>query len=148
MAKTAQTQIKKTTDAVRKGFRAYVGLYGAAYERIVPVVKTAGKNYDELAAKGEKLETAAQDFAKDFRSNAQKTVEGTVGKVRSVLPRAANDRVEELEAEITRLNKKLSTKAKKATKKPVKRAAKATKNVAEKVEAKAEKVEAKAATAA
>lgn len=129
MAKTAQTQIKKTTEAVRKGFRAYVGLYGAAYERIIPVVKTAGKNYDELAAKGEKLENAAQDFAKDFRSNAQKTVEGTVGKVRSALPRAANDRVEELEAEIARLNKKLSAKAKKATKKPVKRVVKATKKV-------------------
>ena len=132
MAKAAQKQAKKTSFALRKGFRAYVGLYSAAYDRIVPVVKTAGKNYDELAVKGEKLEVAAQNFAKDFRVNAQKTVEGTVGKVRSVLPRAANDRVEELEAEIARLNKKLSTKAKKAPKKTAKRVVKKAKKTVEK----------------
>lgn len=127
MAKTAQTQLTKSTEAIRKGFRAYIGLYGTAYDRIVPVVENARKNYDEWATKGEELENAAQDFAKDFRSNAKKTVEGTVGKVRSALPRAANDRVEELEAEIARLNKKLSTTAKKAPKKAVKRATKPVK---------------------
>jgi len=132
MAKTAQKQAKKTSFALRKGFRAYVGLYSAAYDRIVPVVKTAGKNYDELAEKGEKLEVAAQNFAKDFRVNAQKTVEGTVGKVRSALPRAANDRVEELEAEIARLNKKLTAKTRKAPKKTVKRAVKTAKKTVEK----------------
>ena len=122
MAKTAQKQMNKSVDALRKGFRAYIGLYGTAYDRIVPVVENAGKRYDEWANKGEELENAAQDFAKDFRTNAQKSYKDTVGKVRSVLPRAANDRVEELEAEIARLNKKLSTTAKKATKKPVRRA--------------------------
>jgi hypothetical protein len=127
MAKTAQTQLTKSTEALRKGFRAYIGLYGTAYDRIVPVVKSATKNYNEWAEKGEKLENEALTFAKDFRANAQKTVEGTVGKVRSVLPRAANDRVEELEAEIARLNKKLTASAKKAPKKAVKRAAKPVK---------------------
>ncbi len=132
MAKTAQIQFQKTSDAVRKGFRAYVGLYTTAYERIVPVVKSASKNYDELAEKGEKFEVAAQSFAKDFRANAQKSVEGTVGKVRSVLPRAANDRVEELEAEVARLNKKLKVTAKKAPKKAAKKAVKRVVKTAEK----------------
>jgi len=124
MANAIKTQIAKSTEAARKGFRAYVGLHGAAYDRIVPLFKTATKNYDELAVKGEKLEVAAQTFAKDFRANAQKTVEGTVGKVRSVLPTAANDRVEELEAEVARLNKKLKATAKKAPKKAIKKAVK------------------------
>ena len=124
MANAIKTQIAKSTEAARKSFRAYVGLHGAAYDRIVPFFKTATKNYDELAVKGEKIEVAAQTFAKDFRVNAQKTVEGTVGKVRSVLPIAANDRVEELEAEVARLNRKLKTTAKKAPKKAVKKAVK------------------------
>ena len=144
MLNTIKTQIAKSTEAARKGFRAYVGLHGAAYERIVPVFQTAGKNYDELAAKGEKLEVAAQSFAKDVRATAQKSVEGTVGKVRSVLPGAANDRVEELEAEIARLNKKMTATAKKATKKAVKRVVK----TAEKVEAKTEKAASKTVEAA
>lgn len=131
MANTLKTQITKSTEAARKGFRAYVGVHGAAYDRIVPVFKTASKNYNNWAQKGEELENAAQSYAKDFRANAQKTVEGTVGKVRSALPRAANDRVEELEAEIDRLNKKLSTAAKKATKKPVQRVVKAAKKTVE-----------------
>ena len=132
MATTLKTQIAKSTEAARKGFRAYVGLHGAAFDRIVPVFKTAGKNYDELAAKGEKLETAAQSFAKDLRATAQKSVEGTVGKVRSVLPGVANDRVEELEAEIARLNKKITTTAKKAPKKAAKRVVKTAKKTAAK----------------
>ena len=136
MATTLKTQIAKSTEAARKGFRAYVGLHGAAFERIVPVFKTAGKNYDELAVKGEKLETAAQAFAKDLRATAQKSVEGTVGKVRSVLPGVANDRVEELEAEIARLNKKLKTTAKKAPKKAPKKVAKRVVKTAKKTAAK------------
>lgn len=143
MANTIKTQIAKSTEAARKGFRAYVGLHGAAFDRIVPVFKTAGKNYNELAVKGEKLEDAVQSFAKDFRANAQKSVEGTVGKVRSVLPRAANDRVEELEAEIARLNKKLTATAKKAPKKAAKRVVKtAKKTTAKTVEAATKTVEA------
>lgn len=130
MAKTAQTQLNKSADALRKGFRAYIGLYGTAYDRIVPVVENARKNYDEWATKGEELENAAQSYAKDFRVNAKKSVEGTVSKVRSALPGAANDRVEELEAEIARLNKKLRTTVKKAPKKTVKRVVKTAKKTA------------------
>jgi polyhydroxyalkanoate synthesis regulator phasin len=126
-----QAQLAKSSDLLRKNFRAYVGLHTAAYERLVPVVKSASKNYDELAEKGEAFENAAQSFAKDARVRVEKSYKQTVGKVRSVLPVAANDRVEELEAEIARLNKKITTFAKKAPKKVVKRTVKPAAKAAE-----------------
>lgn len=120
----AKARINKSNEMARKSFRAYVGLHTAAYERIVPMVKSATKNYDVLAEKGEAFENAAQSFANDTRTKVQKSYEDTLGKVRSALPRKANDRVEELESEIARLNRKITTLSKKTVKKTVKRAAK------------------------
>lgn len=117
-AKT-QTPVKttfKTVETLRKGFRAYVGMHGAAYERALPAFQKAAKNYDTYAAKGEKLETVAATYAKDARSFATKRYEMRAAQLRSFLPSAANDRVIELEAEITKLNKKIAKFAKSAKK--------------------------------
>ena len=122
--KKATAQAANTTKFLRKSFRAYVGLYGAAYERIQPVFKTAGKNFDTFAAKGEAIETLATKAAQDVRVRANKTFDTAKGKVRSALPRSANDRVQELETEIAKLNKKIVTLTKKAPKKIVKRVTK------------------------
>ena len=62
--KTVKTTFK-TTETLRKGLRAYVGMYGAAYERALPVYQKAVKSYDDYAVRGEKLETAATVYAKD-----------------------------------------------------------------------------------
>jgi len=134
MAKTAKTTFK-TTDALRKGFRAYVGMYGAAYERVMPVYNKAVKNYDDYAARGEKLETFAGTFAKDARTFATKRFEKRTAQLRSFLPGAANDRVQELETEISKLNKKIISLSKAAPKKLAKRVTKVTKKATNTVKA-------------
>ena len=114
----------KTPALVRKGFRAYVGVFGAAYEAALPryekAVKTASKSYDDYAARGEKLETAATTYAKDARNNvtsfAKARFEKRSAQLRAFVPGSAKGRVVELEAEIAKLNKKIATTAKTATK--------------------------------
>lgn len=122
--KTVEAKTFKTAISLRKGLRAYVGMYSAAYDRIQPVLTKAGQNYDAYAVKGEALELAAQSYAKGARGRAAKSYDVVVSKVRSALPNSANDRVAELEAEVATLNKKLVTATKKVTKKTVKTAKK------------------------
>ena len=128
MTKTVKTTTK-TTEALRKGFRAYVGMYGAAYERALPVLEKAVKSYDEYAVKGEKLETAATVYAKDttasVRTFAGKRFAMRSAQIRSFLPGAANDQVAELEATITKLNKKIAKFSKTAATKVTNTATKA-----------------------
>ena len=122
MAKTKtvqkiQTETQKTTALLRKGALAYVGLYGAAYERAqMRYTQFRGATdglFDTLVVKGEEIEGKAFGFAKDAQVKATETFTTTTSKVRGVLPIASNDRVEELEAEITKLNKKISAMSKK-----------------------------------
>ncbi len=110
------TTVLKTTDTLRKGLRAYVGMYGAAYERALPVLQKAVKNYDSYAVKGAAIEVSATNYAKDAREFATKRFETRAAQVRSFLPGAANDRVEALNAEITGLNKKIAKLSKKTVK--------------------------------
>jgi len=125
--KTSFVANLKTPAIVRKGFRAYVGAFGAAYERALPVYEKAVKNYDDYAARGEKLETVATTYAKDTRKSvtefAKARFEKRSAQLRSLVPGAANDRVVELEAEIAKLNKKIVSMAKTTSKKVAKKAA-------------------------
>ena len=113
-----KTRIEKNTKLARKGFRAYVGLYKAAYDKAQPVFVKASKGFNDLAEKGETVETAAIVIAKDARGKAAKTAETAASKVRSVLPKAANDiaadRIAELEAQVAKLEKAAKPAAKKA----------------------------------
>ncbi len=115
----------KTPALVRKGFRAYVGVFGAAYEAALPHYEKAVKSYDDYAARGEKLETIASDYANDTRKTvtefAKARFEKRSAQLRSFVPGAANDRVVELEAEIAKLNKKIANTAKSAVSKTKKR---------------------------
>ncbi len=117
----------KTPAILHKGFRAYVGMYGAAYEAALPVYEKAVKNYDDYAVRGEKLETVATTYAKDTRKTvtefAKARFEKRSAQLRAFVPGAANDRVAQLEADIAKLNKKIVTLAKKTTKKVTKKAA-------------------------
>jgi len=144
MAKTkttqkAQKETLKATALLRKGTLAYIGLYGAAYERakfrFEQVRGATDGLFDTLVVKGEEIEGKATVFAKGAQVKASETFTTTSSKVRGVLPTASNDRVEELEAEITKLNKKISAMAKKKT-------------AAKKVKVKTEKVVKKAPIAA
>lgn len=117
---TTETPVKRATAAMRKGTLAYLGLYGAAYEaaqtRFTKVRETSGDTFEDFAKKGEVLETKAQDLFKDAQEKMSETYGKNTKKIRSMLPKAANDRVEKLEGEIKALNKKIvsMTKASKA----------------------------------
>ncbi len=122
-AKTAKKVEAKTPSALRKGALAYLGLYGFAAERAtkrIDQVKEIYANatdglFDDLVERGEKVEQLALGTAKTAQKRAAETIETTTEKVKSVVPFGANDRVEELEAEIETLNKKITALAKKAS---------------------------------
>ncbi|WP_034389174.1 hypothetical protein [Hellea balneolensis] len=122
--KTTQKEAVKATALLRKGVLAYVGLHGAAYERAkfrFEQVRTSTDGlFDTFVEKGEELEAKAADLAKVAQVKASETFTDTTAKVRGVMPTASNDRVSELEAEVTALNKKIAAMTKKATK-PVKK---------------------------
>lgn len=134
---TAKKTTKKTTkkatakkvdtkSAVRKGTLAYLGLYGFAAERArlrteqVKALYTSATDglFEDLVARGEKVEEFAVDTAKTAQKRAVETFETTTDKVKAAVPFGANDRVEELEAEVKALTKKITalSKQKKAAK--------------------------------
>lgn len=138
MAKTTKKTAKKTATkvetnsakaktALRKGTLAYLGLYGFAYERAVKRAEQVKGLYtsatdglfQDLVARGENVETLVVSTAKTTQKRAVETFETTTDKVKSALPTTlpfgANDRVEELEAEVKALNKKISALSKKAS---------------------------------
>lgn len=123
-AKSEDTAVKATA-VLRKGVLAYVGLYGAAYERAQFRFNQAREAtdglFDTLVEKGEEIEGQATEFFKGTQSKVTETYKDGAEKVRAVLPATANDRVEELEAEIAALNKKIVAMSKKV--RPAKKAA-------------------------
>ncbi len=112
----------KTTSALRKGTLAYLGLYGFAAERAAMraeqvkafYANTTDGLFEDLIAHGEKVEKLVVGTAKTAQERALETFETTSDKVKAAVPFGANDRVEELEAEIKTLNKKISALSKKA----------------------------------
>ena len=122
-AKTTKKVEAKTTSALRKGALAYLGLYGFAAERAAKraeQVKAFYENatdglFEDLVARGEKVEELALDTAKTAQKRAVETFETTTDKVKSVVPFGANDLVEELQSEIKTLNKKITALSKKTT---------------------------------
>jgi hypothetical protein len=135
-AEAVETRTQRVTSVLRKGALAYVGLYGAAYERAklrTEQVRTAADKaraqgeefFGDLVIKGEKIEKQAGKMAKDAQNTVVETYEDTSEKVSErvkgfvpskILPFSANDRVEELEAEVVALNKKISALSKKTVK--------------------------------
>lgn len=113
------TRITKARGFARKGALAYVGLYGAAYERAqmrFAQVRTATDGlFDQLVERGEDIEAKAGETFKGTRAKVSERFEGGTEKVKAILPVSANDRVEELQAEIEALNKKIVALGKKAT---------------------------------
>ncbi len=107
----------KVTVMLRKGVLAYIGLHGAAFERAqtrLTKTRTATDGlFESFVVKGEKMEAQAGDFLKGTQSKVTETYKKNAQKVREILPTSANDRVEELEAEIAALNKKIVAVSKK-----------------------------------
>jgi len=109
MAKTKKTQKEavKATALLRKGTLAYIGLYGAAYERAkfrVEQVRGATDGlFDTLIVKGEEIEGKATEIAKGAQVKATETFTATTSKVRGVLqkkPTAKKVKTEKVVKEI------------------------------------------------
>lgn len=121
-----ETREITTAEAIRKGWLAYLGAYGLAFERAKPALKTLSEKYadlfGDLVEKGEEVEATAKEQIVDVRDRAKGFYGAGVEKFRAFIPvrGAANDRVKELEAEVEALTKKLE-----ATKKPRAKRAKA-----------------------
>ena len=132
---TAQKETLKATALLRKGVLAYVGLHGAAYERakfrFEQVRGATDGLFETFVEKGEELEAKASVFAKDAQVKATETFADTTAKVKGMMPTASNDRVAELESELTTLNKKIASLTKKAAK-PVKKVKITTEKTAKK----------------
>lgn len=118
----AQKAEAKTKSVLRKGTLAYLGLYGFAAERAAKRAEQVKALYanatdglvEDLISHGEKVEELALGTAKTAQKRVVETFETTTSKVKAAVPFGANDRVEELEAEIVTLNKKITALSKKA----------------------------------
>jgi len=124
-----EARAKRASALLRKGALAYVGLYGAAYDRAklsaeqvreaANKARTQGEEFfGTLVVKGEEIEVQATKLAKDAQKTATETFEETTEKVKSfvpsnILPLSANDRASELQAEVEALNKKIAALSKK-----------------------------------
>ena len=105
-------------EAIRKGWLAYLGVYGAAYERAEAILTGKGAEiFEDFVSKGEKVEDRAQDAIADMRERANEMYGERFDGFRRFFPqnKASKGRVEELEAEVAALNKKIATLTKKKT---------------------------------
>ncbi len=110
MTEQVETTPITPKEVLRKGWLAYLGLYGAAYERVKPLTTKANETLEQLITKGEAVETNAQEVAGDVRERANSFYGKGATRVRKFIPEfvTSAERVDELEAEIAALNKKVA----------------------------------------
>jgi hypothetical protein len=91
MAK-ANEQGFKSREAIRKGFLAYIGLYGAAYSNARNFVNGKGTDlFNDFVKKGEEVESRVQEAYSDFRSNAEQKYAEQLKNVEDFFSRVSND---------------------------------------------------------
>jgi len=116
----------KATKLLRNGTRAYIGLYGAAFQRAqlrLEKYKSATDGlFGDLVARGTEIETRALDMAKIAQIKTSDSFSAATDKVADFVPLAANSRVAELELEVAKLNAQISKLAKPVKKSTVKKA--------------------------
>ena len=124
MAKKTEIEQLTPAEMLRKGWLAYLGLYGAAYERVKPFTTKYADVFEDLVEKGETVETTAQEAAGTVRERATGIYGQSVERVKNFVPTAeSTSRVEDLEAEIAALNKKVTALSKKPAAKRTTKAA-------------------------
>ncbi|MBL4870381.1 MAG: phasin family protein [Robiginitomaculum sp.] len=122
-------------DTARKIWLAGIGAYGRAFgeaqEQLSKVTKGGGKVFDDLAAKGEMIETMVSDKGKEIAKDAMEKVgsvsggldlDDRISKMRSRLKRVDDnvndgleDRLDRLEAKMDEVLKLLKPAPKKRT---------------------------------
>ena len=122
-------------DTARKIWLAGIGAYGRAFgeaqEQLTKVTKGGGKVFDDLAAKGEMIETMVSHKSKEMAKDAMEKVGAVSGgldmddritKMRSRLKRADNDDTDSLEERLASVEAKLDEVLKLLKPAPKKRA--------------------------
>ena len=111
----AETLVLRTRKLARKGFRAYVGLLGMAYDRAAKrfekVTEGSEELFGELVERGEVLEREALVKAREARIKATEALDTAAARIRRA---TSEDRVEELEAEVQKMDRKLKAVSAKA----------------------------------
>ncbi len=107
-------------EIVRRGWLAYIGAYGVAYERAKPVLAKLTERYaelfGELVEKGEEIEATAREQIVDARDRAKSIYGAGVEKLQGFVPQfAANDAVEEVAVKARKSVKNVAAKARKTT---------------------------------
>ena len=108
------------------GFRAYLGLFGKTYDfakgrvekRLAQLNELTGEReelMEDLVKRGETLEAQAIVAANDARAKVVELVAEGAERVRDIVPASSReDRVEELEAQVEKLNAKIRAASKTA----------------------------------
>ena len=144
MAKRKQAKEFTPAEALRRGWLAYIGAYGVAYERAKPLFAKLTDRYSELfgefVEKGEEIEATAKEQIVDARDRAKSLYGAGFEKLQSFVPAlAANDRAEEVVADVKKAAKKTVAKARKTARKAVKTVRKTARKAARKPGKKARK---------
>ena len=113
-----ETFVLKARDIATKGARAYVGMFGMAYEmaakRVAKLTEGREELFNDLVKRGEVIEKQALVAANDAKTRVVKLYSEGTEKVMDFVP-TRGDRVEELEAEVEKLSKKIKALNAKAT---------------------------------
>ena len=106
-----ETFVLKARDMAAKGARAYVGLFGLAYDRaakrFAKLTEGSDELFGDLVKRGEVIERQALVAANDAKGRVVKLYAEGSEKVREALPARGGERVEELEAQVEKLSKKI-----------------------------------------
>lgn len=121
MAKRKQAKEFTPAETLRRGWLAYIGAYGVAYERAKPLFAKLTDRYSELfgefVEKGEEIEATAKEQLVDARDRARSLTSASFEKLQGFVPAfAANDADEGVTA-ARKTAKKTAAKARKTTRK-------------------------------
>ncbi len=99
-ADTTTEQSFNSREALRKGFLAYIGLYGTAYDSARKFVNGKGKVlFNDFIKKGEEVESRVQESYADFRQRAEQKYAEQVENIENFFSRVSNDDSVEVEVE-------------------------------------------------
>jgi hypothetical protein len=133
MAKRKQAKTFTPAEAFRRGWLAYIGAYGVAYDRAKPLFAKLTDRYSELfgefVEKGEEIEATAKEQFVDARDRARSLTSAGFEKLQGFVPALAANDIEDVAVAARKTVKKTAAKARKTVRK-TKRAVKEALNEA------------------
>lgn len=154
---TIEKKTSKPVEVVRTARRAYLGLFGMAYDRanmrLNQVRKLSEVTIEDCIERGDKIQTKVMGSTQALKTDAQAKVETTLGEVRETLTKSGNTvmsampktirfkgaKITELEAELASLTAKLE-RVSKAQMQDVENSAKIAKSAKKSVKTESAKV--------